>query len=96
MRAELVREMAIEKSTKSGQSTNALYSSNWAQYDKLDFLVPVIGASKIRDTLKRINLQEDENEKEVGGTPVAQRKTNESATTKVYTFLRRGKVVTVG
>ena len=86
MRAELVREMAIEKSAKSGQSTNALYSSNWAQYDKLAFLVPVIGASKIRDTLKRINLQEDENEKEVGGTPVAKRKTNESATTKMSTF----------
>ena len=56
LRAELVREIAIEKSAKSGQSTNALYSSNWAQYDKLAFLVPVIGASKIRDTLKRINL----------------------------------------
>ena len=41
----------------------------------LAFLVSVIGASKSRQTLKRINFQEDENEKEVGGTPVAKRKT---------------------
>ena len=38
-------------------------------------LVPVIGASKSRDTLKRIDLQEDENTKEVGATLVAKRKT---------------------
>ena len=37
-------------------------------------MVPIIGASKSRDTLKRIKLQEDENEKAVGGTPVTKRK----------------------
>ena len=74
MRAQLRREMAKEKGTKSGQSTDELYSSNWIYYGKFAFLVPVIGDSKSRDTLKRINLQEDENEKEVGGTPVAKRK----------------------
>ena len=47
--------MAKEKSSKSGQSTDELYSSNWIHYDKLAFLVPVIGASKISDTLKKIN-----------------------------------------
>ena len=66
--------MAKEKSTKTGQSTDELYSSSWIHYDKLAFLVQVIGGSKSRNTLKRINLQEDENEKEVGGTPVAKRK----------------------
>ena len=75
LRAQLGGEMAKEKSTKSGQSTDELYSSNWLHYDKLAFLVSVIGASKSRQTLKRINFQEDENEKEVGGTPVAKRKT---------------------
>ena len=75
LRAQLGGEMAKEKSTKSGQSTDELYSSNWIHYDKLAFLVSAIGASKSRQTLKRINFQEDENEKEVGGTPVAKRKT---------------------
>ena len=74
-RAQLGQEMAKEKSTKSGHNTDELYSSNWIHYDKLAFLVPAIGASKSRDTLKRINLQEDENKKEVGGTPVAKRET---------------------
>ena len=67
--------MAKEKNNKSGQSTDELYSSNWIHYDKLAFLVPVFMVSKSRDTLKTINLQEDENEKEVGGTPVAKQKT---------------------
>ena len=58
--------MEKEKSTKSGQSTDELYASKWIHYDKLNFLIPVFGASKSRDTLKRMNLQEDESaEKEV-------------------------------
>ena len=60
LRAQLRQERAKEKSTKTGQSTDKLYSSNWIHYGKLAFLVPVIEASKSRDTLKRINLQEDE------------------------------------
>ena len=39
------------------------------------FLGPVIGVSKSRDTLKRINLKEDENEKDAGDTPIAKWKT---------------------
>ena len=52
--------MTKEKSAKSGQSTDELYASKWIHYDKLNFLIPVFGASKSRDTLKRMNLQEDE------------------------------------
>ena len=66
LRTQLGREMAKEKNTKSGQSTDELYASKWIHYDKLNFLIPVFGASKSRDTLKRMNLQEDETaEKEV-------------------------------
>ena len=68
--------MAKEKSIKSGQSTDELYASKWIHYDKLDFLIPVFGASKGRDTLKRMNLQEDEStEKEV--TPSKRNTTTE-------------------
>ena len=67
--------MSKEKSTKSGQSTDELYSSNWIHYVKLPFLVLVIGVSKSSNTLKRINLQEDKNKKELGGTLVTKRET---------------------
>ena len=72
LRVQLGGEMAKEKSTENGKSTDEVYSSNWIHCDKLAFLVPVIGASKSRDTLKRMNLQKDENK-----TPQ-----NESAPTK--------------
>ena len=74
LEAQLGQGMVKEESTKSEQSNDGLYSSKWINYDKLSFLVLVIEASKSRDTLKRINLQEDENEKEAGSTPVAKRK----------------------
>ena len=68
--------MAKEKSTKSGQSTDELYASKWIHYDKLIFLTPVFWASKSRDTLKRMNLKEDESaEKEV--TPIKRKTTAE-------------------
>ena len=90
------REIATERSTKSGQNTEEIYFSNWIHSDKLAFLVPVVWASNSRDTLKRINLQEDENENEVGGTPVvkserlAEKKLplpNESEATRCHPFL---------
>ena len=69
LRTQLGREMAKGKSTKSGQSTGELYASKWIHYDKLNCLIPVLGTSKRRDTLKRMNLQEDESaEKEVTPT----------------------------
>ena len=66
LRTQFGREMVKENSTKSGQSTDELYASKWIHYGKLNFLIPVFGASKSRNTLKRMNLQEDESaEKEV-------------------------------
>ena len=60
LRTQLGREMYKEKSTKSGQSTDELYASKWMHYDKLNFLILVFRASKSRDKLKTMNLQEDE------------------------------------
>ena len=73
LRAQLGREITKEKTTKSSQSTDELYKSNWVHYDKLSFLIPVIGAGKSRDTLKRNNLPEDTTEKEGETTPVPQK-----------------------
>ena len=70
LREQLAREITKEKTTKSGQSTDELYKSNWVHYDKLSFLIPVIGAGKSRDTLKRNSLPEDAIEKEGETTPV--------------------------
>ena len=77
LRAQLEQEMAKKKSTENGQCNDELYSSKWIYYNKLTFLAPNIGTSNSTDTLKRINLKEDGNEKEVGGTPIAKRKTPE-------------------
>ena len=55
LRTQFGKELTRERSTKSGQSTNELYSSKWAHFDKLAFLTPVFGASKSRDTLKRMS-----------------------------------------
>ena len=60
LKTQLGQEMAKEKSTKSKQSTDKLYASKWIHYDKLNFLILFFGASKSRDTLKRMNLQDDE------------------------------------
>ena len=66
LRTQLEREMAKQKNAKSRQRTDELYASKWIHYDKLNFLIPVFGASKSRDTLKRMHLQGDESaEKEV-------------------------------
>ena len=75
LRTQFGKELTKERSTKSGQSTDELYSSNWTHFDKLAFLTPVFGASKSRDTLKRMskNEQDDENDRKV--TPNKSRKT---------------------
>ena len=64
LRTQLGREITKEKNTKSVQSTDKLYASKWIHYDKLNFLIPVFGASKSRDTSKRMNLQEGESAEE--------------------------------
>ena len=74
LRAQSGREITREKTTKSGQSTGKLYKSNWVHYIKLSFLIPVIGAGKSRDTLKRNSLPEDATEKEGETTPVPKKK----------------------
>ena len=71
---QLGREITKEKTTKSGQSTDELYKSNWVHYDKLSFLIPVINAGKSRNTLKRNSLPKDATEKEGETTPVPQKK----------------------
>ena len=60
LRAQLGREVGKVNKTKSGQSTDELYASNWIHYDRLSFLLPVIKSSKSRDTLKRKNEEENE------------------------------------
>ena len=67
LRTQFGKELTKERSTKSGQSTDELYSSNWTHFDKLAFLTLVFGASKSRDTLKRMskNEQDDENDRKV-------------------------------
>ena len=77
LRAQFGRELAKENKTKSGKSTGELYRSGWIHYNRLSFLLPVIGASKSRDTLKRSNVnQEDESETvETGASPAVKKKT---------------------
>ena len=53
LRAQLGREKAKETKTKSGQSTDELYISTWAHYNRLAFLLPVMGHSKSRETLRK-------------------------------------------
>ena len=63
LRTQLARDMEKEKCTKSGRSTDELYASKCIHYYKLNFLIPVFGDLKSRNTLntlKRMNLQEDE------------------------------------
>ena len=74
LRAQLGREITKEKTPKSGQSTDELCKSNCVHYDRLSFLIPVIGADKSRDTLKRNSLPEDATEKEGETTPISPKK----------------------
>lgn len=57
LRTNLSKEVCKERATKSGQSTDELYVSKWVHYQQLAFLIPIIGASKSRDSLKRTNSQ---------------------------------------
>ena len=60
LRAQLGREVGKVNKTKRGQSTDELYVSSWIHYDCLSFPLPVIKSSKIRDTLKLKNEEENE------------------------------------
>ena len=60
LRTRFGKELSKERNTKSGQATEELYNSNWPFFDQLAFLTPVIGASKSRDTLKRMSVYNDD------------------------------------
>ena len=60
VRAQLGREVAKVNKTKSRQSTDEFYTSSWSDYDRSSFLLPVLKSSKSRDTLKRKNVEENE------------------------------------
>ena len=76
LRAQLGREVAKVNKTKSGQSTDELYTSSWIHYDRLSFLLPVIKSSKSKDTLKRKNEEENEEVEETRfSTPGLKKKT---------------------
>ena len=49
------RELNKVKSSKSGQSTDDLYVSQWMFWDKLQFLQSVMKTTRSRDTLSIIN-----------------------------------------
>lgn len=53
LRAQLGREKAKETKTKSGQGTDELYESTWVHYKQLSFLLPVIGGSKSKETIRK-------------------------------------------
>ena len=75
LRGQLGGEVAKVNKTKSGQSTDELYTSNWIHYDRLSFLLPLI-KSKSRDTLKRKNEEENEQLEETRfSTPGLKKKT---------------------
>ena len=65
LRTNLSKEVSKERATKSGQSTDELYVNKWVNYQQLTFLIPIIGASKSRDSLKRTNSQIVDSEEEL-------------------------------
>ena len=52
--------MAKKNKMKSGQSTDELYVNNWAHYQSLAFLQPVMTSSSSKNTLKQPNEDLDE------------------------------------
>ena len=51
LRAQLGREIAKSKSTKSGQAVTDSYKSNWIYWEKLQFLAAVMQAGKSKDNM---------------------------------------------
>eukprot|EP00112_Aurelia_sp_Birch-Aquarium-sp1_P025272 Seg832.1 transcript_id=Seg832.1/GoldUCD/mRNA.D3Y31 product="hypothetical protein" protein_id=Seg832.1/GoldUCD/D3Y31 len=66
LRSQLGREMRKTVKTKSGQSADDLYKSNWAYWDRLQFLQPVMKPGKSRDTFDTCN---DDSEQEGRNSP---------------------------
>ena len=95
LRAQLGREMANEKYTKSGQSTDELYRCSWIHLDRLQFMRPVIGASKSRDTMT-VQVQEEEVEQEECVTPIKSFKRKSLAEKKLDLLSRCTDAVNAG
>ena len=51
LRTQFNRELAKESKTKSGQSTDELYKSNWIHFGRLNFLRSVLASSKSFDSI---------------------------------------------
>ena len=51
LRTQLGRELAKVKKTKSGQGTDELYKPNWAFWEQLQFLCPVMTPRTSKDTI---------------------------------------------
>ena len=49
LKAQLRCKLAKEIKTKSGQSTDVMYSKIWVYYGHLDFLLPVMRAAENKD-----------------------------------------------
>ena len=58
LRAQLGRELAKVKKTKSGQGTEELYKPNWAFWEHLQFLCPVMTPRASKDTFVSSNCTE--------------------------------------
>ena len=82
IRGQFGRELNKVKSSKSGQSTDDLYVSQWMFWDKLQFLQSVMKTTKSRDTLSIGNdrfqiyasFSSDEESNDIGKKPMPEAK----------------------
>ena len=65
MRAQLGRELAKTRATKSGQGLSDSYKSTWIFWESLQFLTTVLNAGKSKDNLCLGNEDEDATEEEI-------------------------------
>ena len=80
IRGQFGRELSKVKSSKSRQSNDDLYVSQWMFWDKLQFLQSVMKTTKSRDTLSignesfQINASSDEESNDIGKKPTPKAK----------------------
>ena len=65
LRAQLGRELAKTRATKSGQGLSDSYKSTWIFWERLQFLTTVLNAGKSKDNLCLENEDEDATEDEM-------------------------------
>ena len=88
IRSQFMREQALERKKKSGQSTSDVYHSSWKWYKMLKFFIIVQNATKGFDTMKMKVAQDDENESPPA-TMTPTKKTKEDFDRKRMTLLDR-------